>query len=227
MSIREANLLLHSIEKWAKEIGLQINIDKTEYMTFNQHNTIRDVMSIQNGERMQVNDFKYLGSYIASTEHDINIRIGKNWYTLNQLTNICKSRLSKNLKRNFFRTTVESVLVYGTITWTLTSTPEKNIDGAYMRMLRAALNVSWREHMTNRELYNNIPRITSSIRKQRMRFSEHCCRSKNELVSDVLLWTPKHGQRSRGRPASTFVDQMVEDTEFEVEELINLKENRN
>ena len=77
-------------------------------------------MSSQNGERIkQVNDFKYLGSYIASTAHDINIRIGKAWSTLNQLTNLWKSRLSKNFKRNFFRATVESVLVYGTITWTL------------------------------------------------------------------------------------------------------------
>ena len=66
----------------------------------------------------------------------------------------------------------------------LTSTLEKKIDGAYTRMLRAVLNVYWREHMTNRELYNNIQRITSSIREQRMRLADHCW---NELVSDVLL----------------------------------------
>ena len=195
-------------------------------MTYNQHNTIRDVMSSQNSERIkQANEFKYLGSYIASTEQNINVRIGKAWSALNQLTNIWKSRLSKNLKRNFFRATVESVLVYGAITWTLTSTLENNIDGAYIRMLRAAMNVSWIENMTNRELYNNIPRITSSIREQRMRFAGHCWRSTNELVSDVLLLTPKHGQRSRGRPAKTFVDQMLEYTECEVEDLINLMDN--
>ena len=67
-NLREANLLLHSIEKSAKEIGLHINVDKTEYMIFNPQNTIRDVMSSLNGERIkQVNEFKYLGSYIAST----------------------------------------------------------------------------------------------------------------------------------------------------------------
>ena len=38
---------------------------------------------------------------------------------------------------------------------------------------------------------------------------------------------PKHGQRSRGRLAKIFVDQMVEYTECEVEELINLMENSN
>ena len=59
-----------------------------------------------------------------------------------------------------------------------------------------------------------------------MRFAGYCWRSKNGLDSDVLLWTPKHGHRSCGRPDKTFVYQMVEDTECEVEELINLMDNR-
>ena len=87
-NVRKAHLLLNSIEKSAKEIGLIINVDKTEYMTFNQHNIIRDVMCSHNGERIkQVNDIKNLGRYIASTEHDIYVRIGKAWSSLNQLTN--------------------------------------------------------------------------------------------------------------------------------------------
>ena len=32
-NLREANLLLHSIEKSTKEIGLHINVNKTEYIT--------------------------------------------------------------------------------------------------------------------------------------------------------------------------------------------------
>ena len=31
--------------------------------------------------------------------------------------------------------------------------------------------------------------------------SGHCWRSKDELVSDVLLWTPTYGQAKAGRPA--------------------------
>ena len=67
------------------------------------------------------------------------------------------------LKRLFFRTAVESVLVYGAISWTLTAKLERKIDGAYTRMLRAALNKSWREHLKNKELYSiyrNIPKIS-------------------------------------------------------------------
>ena len=67
-------------------------------------------------------------------------------------------------------------------------------------MLRAALNISWRDHMSNKDLYGKIPKITDTIREQSLRFSGHCWRSKNEVVSDLLLWLPIHVRRSRGRP---------------------------
>ena len=78
-------------------------------------------------------------------------------------------------------------------------------------MLRAALNVSWADRLTNKELYGTIPEITSTIRQQRMRFAAHCWRNKDELASDVLLWEPAHDTRSRGRPCKTFIDQLAED----------------
>ena len=189
-------------------------------MAYNQNST--DMIKTQNVENIKnTQDFKYLGSFIASTEHDINVRIGKAWAALNQMNNIWNSKLSKNLKRNFFRATLESVFVYGAITWTLTTKLEKKIDGAYTRMLRAALNVSWKEHLTNKELYGKTPKVTSSIHEQRLRFTGHCWRSKKELICDVILWLPKHGKRSRGRPTKTFVDQLVDDTECNVDELMD------
>ena len=74
-----------------------------------------------------VEDFKYLGSYVASTAHDIDIRLGKAWGALNETDKIWKSELPENLKRNFFRAIVESVLIYGAITWTLTTSLEKKL----------------------------------------------------------------------------------------------------
>ena len=46
----------------------------------------------------EVNDFKYLGSYIASTSHDIDIRLGKAWGALNKMDKIWKSELPDELK---------------------------------------------------------------------------------------------------------------------------------
>ena len=54
----------------------------------------------------------------------------------------------------------------------------------------------------------------------------HCWRKKDEVISDLLLWEPKHGARKRGRPALTYVDQLQNDTGLSIAELKNIMENR-
>ena len=93
-------------------------------------------------------------------------------------------------------------------------------------MLRAALNKSWIDHLSNAELYGNIPRVTATIRQQRLGFAGHCWRSKNELSSEVLLWEQSHRKRSRGRPRKTYVDQLIADTASTYEDLANLMDDR-
>ena len=61
------------------------------------------------------------------------------------------------LKKYFVRSTVDTVLLYGSITWTLTTNLAKKLDGTHTRMLRAILNKSWRYHPTHTELYGSIP----------------------------------------------------------------------
>ena len=36
-------------------------------------------------------------------------------------------------------------------------------------------------------------------------------RSRDELIRDVLLWTPTHGRAKAGRPARTYIQQLCED----------------
>ena len=58
-------------------------------------------------------------------------------------------------------------------------------------MLRAILNKCWRQHPTRHQLYSHLPPITNTIQVRRTRHAGHCRRSKDELISDVLLWTPR------------------------------------
>ena len=57
--------------------------------------------------------------------------------------------------------------------------------------------------------------ITDKIRERRLRFAGHCCRSKEEPVSKVLNWSPKHGKRKAGRPNLTYIDLLKQDTRLE------------
>ena len=75
------------------------------------------------------------------------------------------------------------------------------LDGNYTRMLRAILNKSWRQHPTRHQLYGHLPPITKTIQVRRTRHAGHCWRSRDELIGDVLLWTPTHGRAKAGRPA--------------------------
>ena len=123
------------------------------------------------------------------------------------------------MKRSFFQAAVVSILLYGCTTWTLTKRLEKKLDGNYTRMLRAILNKSWRQHPTRRQLYGHLPPITKTIQVRRARHAGHCWISKDELVSDVLLWTPTYGQAKAGRPARTYIQQLCEDTGCNPEDL--------
>ena len=102
-------------------------------------------------------------------------------------------------------------MLYGCTTWTLTKRLKK-LDGNYTRMLRAILNKSWRQHPTRHQLYGQLPPVTKTIQVRRTRHARHCWRSKDELISDVLLWTPAYGQAKAGWPARTNIQQLCEDT---------------
>ena len=111
------------------------------------------------------------------------------------------------------------LLLYGCTTWTLTKRMEKKHDGNYSRMLRAILNKSGRQHPTKQQLYGHLPSITKTIKVIRTRHAGHCWRSGDELISDVLLWTPSHGRAKAGRPTRTCIQQLFVDTGCSPEDL--------
>ena len=175
-------------------------------------NQTGDISILKGTPLKLVDKFTYLGSSVESTEKDIDTRLTKAWTAINRLSIIWKSDLTDKMKRSFFQAAVASILLYGCTTWTLTKRLEKKLDGNYTRMLRAILNKSWRQHLTRHQLYGHLPPITKTIQVRRTRHAVHCWRSRDELISDVLLWTPTHGRAKAGRPARTYIQQLCEDT---------------
>ena len=145
-------------------------------------------------------DFKYLGSWVQSTGQDIKVRKAMAWKACNKLTKIWKSILSRNLKIKVFQATVESVLLYGCETWTITAKIRKALYGCYTRMLWSALNVNWKTHMTNEELYGDIPQITTKIKARRLTFAGHCKRAEGCIVSKLVTWRPTQGKDPKDAP---------------------------
>ena len=68
--------------------------------------------------------------------------------------------------------------------------------------------------------------IMKTIQVRRTKHAGHCWRSRDKLISDVLLWTPTYGGTKAGRPARTFIQQLCEDTGCGPEDLPEVMNDR-
>ena len=211
---QQAQELLLRLENEANKIGLHLNSKKTKFMSFNQSNNF-DLKTKTGSIIEKVDNFKYLGAWMENTEKDINVRKALVWNACHKLKKIWNSSLSHNIKVRLFTSTVESILLYASETWTLTKNLERQLDGCYTRMLRMALIISWKRHLTNRELYRGLPTVPEKIRKRRLRLAGHCVRHQEEIASDLVLWQPADGQTNRGRPKMTFIKVLLNNTGLE------------
>ena len=143
-----------------------------------------------------------------------------------RLSVIWKSDLTDKMKCSFFQAAVVLILLYGCTTWMLTKRLEKKLDGNYTRMLQAILNKSWRQHPTRHQLYSHLPPIMKTIQVRWTRHAGHCWKSRDELISDVLLWTPTYGWAKAGWQARTYIQQLCEDMGCSLEDLPEVMNDR-
>ena len=73
-------------------------------------------------------------------------------------------------------------------------------------------------YQKKRQLYDHRPPISKTIQIRWTRHAGHCWRSKDKLISDILLWTPSHGHASVGQPTRTYPQQLCTDTGCNLED---------
>ena len=91
----QTETLLHNLERAAAGIGLHVNTNKTEYMSFNQRG---DIFTLNSSSLKLVDKFTYQGSSVSSTKTDINTRLAKAWTAIDRLSVIWKSDLTNKIK---------------------------------------------------------------------------------------------------------------------------------
>ena len=121
-ALAQAETLLHYLERAAADIDLHINAHKTEYICFNQTG---DISTLNGSPLKLVDKFTNLGSSFSLTETDINTRLAKAWEAIDRLSVKRKSDPTDKMKRSFFQAAVESILLHGCATWTLTKQKER------------------------------------------------------------------------------------------------------
>lgn len=99
-----------------------------------------------------VEDFKYSGARMHNTLKYIKVRNAFSWIALHDLKQIWTVRLSNRLK--LFHATIKTIPLCVCEARTITKAMTRSHNGCYTEVL--LLDVSWRVHMTNSELYGSI-----------------------------------------------------------------------
>ena len=106
-----------------------------------------------------------------AAKKDVKIRKAQAWRTCHQMRNIWKSTLSRKFKIMLMIATIESVLLYGSETWTLINSVLKSqTKGTYTRILRMVLNITYSSKIKNTQLYGKLESLSTKIRRNDKRW---------------------------------------------------------
>jgi len=208
-----------------KEIGLEVNADKTKYMVKpRDRNAGRGhSMKIDNSSIERVEEFKYLGTTITdqnSIQEEIKSRLKLRNACYYSVQNLLSSRLlSKNLKIKIYRTIILLVVLCGCETWSLTLREEHRLRMFENRVLRKVFGPKrdeetgeWRKlHSEELNDLYSLPNIVRVVKWRRMRWAGHVARmGEDRGVHRVLVGKPEE-KRPLGRPRRRWEDNIKMD----------------
>ena len=75
---------------------------------------------------------------------------------------------------------------------------EKKLNKNYTKILCAILNKSKKQDSTKQQLYSHQSPISETTEVRCTRHVEPCWRSKDKLISKILLWIPAYGHANIG-----------------------------
>ncbi|XP_068739250.1 uncharacterized protein [Montipora capricornis] len=120
--------------------------------------------------------------------------------------------VSIRVKCKVYRATVLATLLYGVETWTVYRVQVKKLHAYMMRHLRAIMNISWKDKITNIEVLNRAG--LPSIIQMNLRWLGHVERMDHARLPRQLLNSQLcEGKRNQGRPRLRFKDTVKRNME--------------
>jgi hypothetical protein len=206
----------------SKEVGLEINVEKTKYMLLSRHQNASQNRHIKIANRSfeNVSRFKYLGTTVTNQnviQEEIKRRVNSRNACYHSAQNLLFSRLlSKIIKIRIYKTIILLVVLYVCETWSLTISEEQILRVFETRVLRMIFGPS-RDEMTGgwrklhneelRDLYSS-PSIIRIIKSRRMRWAWNVARMGEKRIAYRLLVGKPEGKGPQGRPKRRWVDNV-------------------
>ena len=137
---------------------MEISAEKTKLMTDNTTGVNTEIKV--NGQKLEtVTTFKYQGSLLTDEvfKPEILFRIAQSTAALTRLKPVWDNRsVSLSSKIRLIRSLVTSIFLYACESWTLTTELQRRIQAMKMRCYREILCISYKDHVTNEEVFAKI-----------------------------------------------------------------------
>jgi hypothetical protein len=188
-SVNTTKEITESLLEASRDVGLEINAEKTKYMVMSLHPNSRQNQNIRIADKSfeNVAQFKYLGATLTNQNDirdEIKSRLNSGNACYHSFQNLLSSCLtSKYLKIKIYRTVILPVVLYGCETWSHTLREEHRLRVFENRVLRKIFGPKRQEDGSWRKLYNDelqslysSPNIFRVIKSRRTRWAGHVAR---------------------------------------------------
>lgn len=212
----EMNNMLNVLSIALDKYKLKINANKTKLMIVQkEQNTLpNENIMLSNTPIQQVQEFCYLGSYISfdnQTKTDVirRIALAKQAF-MKKYSLLTNKHLNIEIRKEFIKTLVWSVLQYGCETWTLKKYETQRLEAMEMWMWRKMTRTSWTEKKTNERVLQEVGErrnLMKSIAKRKVKLIGHLIRH-SDFMKNIFEGRIQ-GRRSRGRPRSSYFQDVM------------------
>ncbi len=109
------------------------------------------------------------------------------WCALSKLRPLWQAPIQEKVEGRLFTMLVESILLYGGETSSLTTSLEKKLDSSLARLLRHALNKGWPDKTTNADLYQLAAVALGTAHEK--------AKGDRKDGMELSVWTPRAAQQ--------------------------------
>ena len=184
---------------------LRVTVGKSKVMRCTRNEDGARLNVLLNGEALEVDQFKYLGSVIAANggvEADVRHRVNEGCEVLGALKGVMKNRgLGMNVKKVLYEKVVVPTVMYGSKSWGMKVTERQKLNE--MKCLRSMTGVSRLDRVRN-----EVVRARTGVRRELaaridmnvLRWFSHEERMDNERLLKKVMNAKVDGRSARGRP---------------------------
>jgi len=208
----ELQVLLDRINRVSLQYGIKINERKTKYMVISKQDRVSDNLSL-NGEAVErCHHFKYLGCLVNERwemAQEINSRIEQARGVFTRMKKVFSDRtLSLKLRLKMIQCYVFPIVLYGMEGWTLTQRLEEKINAFEMWIYRRILKISWRDHVTNKDVLkrmNTERNLLYTVKERKLMYFGHVMRNEKYRLLHLIIQGRIEGRRTPGRRRTSWL----------------------